>query len=670
MPGNDVIKLEQQVFMMCELAFNLDQPLFAHGSLRFVELVRFDDISLRFGEQTILREASFLIRKGDRACLIGRNGAGKSTTLKLITGAIEPDSGEIFRGSGLVISELAQALPATSAIGVREVIRSGLADVQDLCDTYAALSATELDAAGLRELEALHAKIEALDGWHIEQRIEEMISELELPADSSMQELSGGWRRRVALAQALVRKPQLLLLDEPTNHLDIATISWLEDRIQAFEGALLFITHDRAFLNRLANRIVEIDRGQLTSWPGNYQKYLERKEKALEDEAAANARFDKKLAQEEEWIRQGIKARRTRNEGRARALKKMREQRARRVARSDRANIQIAEAEQSGRQVIRARNVSYGYTDEPLIRNFSLRIMRGDRIGLIGNNGVGKSTLLRLLLGELQPDSGTIKHGTNLDIGYFDQLRESLDPERSVAENVGEGRMYVQINDRDRHVVGYLKGFLFSPKRALMPVKALSGGERNRVILAKLFTQPANLLVLDEPTNDLDIETLEVLEQRLCEFSGTLIVVSHDRKFLDNVVTSTLVFEPRGRIAEYVGGYSDWLRHGHQLAEMHDPFAAASRKPATAPLRRRQAPTKLSYKDQRELDALPDEIEAIETQVIRLQETVSGPDFYTRKAEEVRQTLAALSAAEALLAAKNERWEALEARQAQLKAAD
>ncbi|MGI9238092.1 MAG: ATP-binding cassette domain-containing protein, partial [Woeseiaceae bacterium] len=537
-----------------------------------MSLLRFDDIGLEFGDQVILRNADFSIETGERICLIGRNGAGKSTTLKLITNSLDADRGEIIRRSNLIVSQLEQTLPEAMDLPVADVIRSGLAQIERLLADYEARSGLELDKHGLRELEALHAKIDTHDGWHLAQRVETIITELNLPAEKSMCELSGGWRRRVALAKALVQKPDLLLLDEPTNHLDIATIEWLEDRIYNYPGAVLFITHDRAFLQRLATRIVEIDRGKLTSWPGDYDNYLKRKEKVLEDEATADARFDKKLEQEEVWVRQGIKARRTRNEGRVRTLQKMREEREARIGNEGAARIHIEEAERSGHKVLRARNISYSYGKEEVIRNFSTKIMRGDRIGLIGNNGVGKTTLLRLLLGELEPATGTIKRGTNLEIGYFDQLRQSLDAEKSVAFNVGEGRTYIPLNGKDRHIVGYLRGFLFSAKRAMTPVKALSGGERNRVILAKLFTRPANLLILDEPTNDLDIETLEVLEQKLCDYSGTLIIVSHDRQFLDNVVTSTIVFEEDGRIQEYVGGYNDWLRQGHELAVTDDPL--------------------------------------------------------------------------------------------------
>ena len=625
-------------------------------------LLRFAGIGVEFGEQKILDDAEFSVDAAERVCLIGRNGAGKSTTFKLIAGQLEPDRGDMTRKTDLVVAELAQNLPDAFDRPVRQFVRDGLDSIALLVEEYERQSAKELDKHGLLALEALQARIDARDGWHIEQRVDEIVTELDLPADKRMNELSGGWRRRVALARALVQKPDLLLLDEPTNHLDIATIRWLEDRVYAWPGAVLFITHDRAFLKKLATRIVEIDRGKLISWPGSYDDYLRRKEKALEDEATANARFDKKLAEEEVWIRQGIKARRTRNEGRARALMKMREERAKRIGVEHKARIHIEEAEQSGRKVVRARNLSYAYGDDKLIDNFSIKIMRGDRLGLIGNNGVGKTTLLRLLLGQLEPQSGTLKHGTNIEIGYFDQLRQALDLDQSVAYNVGEGRTYIRLNGKDRHVVGYLKGFLFSPKRAMTPVKALSGGERNRVILAKLFTRPANLLVLDEPTNDLDIETLEVLEQRLCDYQGTLIVVSHDRSFLDNVVTSTVVFEDDGGIREYVGGYSDWVRQGKRLRETDSPFALKDKREQKHQRREQRTANKLGYKDQRELDALPAEIEALETALAELQARVSAADFYKEDTDTVQSGLKELEAAEAFLESRVERWAELEAR--------
>ena len=626
-------------------------------------LLSLSNAHLAYGHVALLDNAAFSLEAGERLGLIGRNGAGKSTTLRLITGEMEADQGAIIRKTGLIVSELRQNLPDAVDLTVREVIRAGLRHIDALLKSHEEMSGRKLDKHGLAELESLHAAIDAHDGWHIDQRVDATMTELNLPAEKKMSELSGGWRRRVALARALVQNPDLLLLDEPTNHLDIATIQWLEDRIYSFPGAVLFITHDRAFLQRLATRIVEIDRGKLTSWTGDYDNFLKRKEKLLEDEETANARFDKKLGQEEVWIRQGIKARRTRNEGRVRSLEKMREEVAKRIKQDDKARIHIEEAEQSGRKVIRAKNVSYGYDGAKVIDDFSVKIMRGDRIGLIGNNGVGKTTLLRLLLGQLEPQSGTVKHGTNLEVGYFDQLRQALDEEKSVAYNVGEGRTYINLNGKDRHIVGYLKGFLFTPKRSGMPVKALSGGERNRVILAKLFTRPANLLVLDEPTNDLDIETLEVLEQKLCDFNGTLIVVSHDRAFLDNVVTSTIVFEADGRAKEYVGGYTDWVRQGHELANTENIAAAEAKKRENAERRKNKNKTKLSYKEQRELDLLPAEIEALETSIAALQVRVASPDFYADGKNAVNASLQELHAQEALLERRVERWAELESQQ-------
>ncbi|RLA28956.1 MAG: ABC transporter ATP-binding protein [Gammaproteobacteria bacterium] len=630
-------------------------------------LIRFNAVSLDFAEHKILTEADFSIEPGERVCLIGRNGAGKSTTFKLIAGSITEDQGEIVRQTGMIVSQLEQELPEAMDQPVHEVVKSGLAEIQDLLDEYRKRSLQDLDRDGLRELEVLHQQIDAHGGWHIEQRVETTISELSLPAEKNMNELSGGWRRRVALARALVQKPDLLLLDEPTNHLDIVTIKWLENVIHSYAGAVIFITHDRAFLQRLATRILEIDRGKLTSWPGDYKNFLRRKEEALSAETRENERFDKKLGQEEVWIRQGIKARRTRNEGRARALVQMREEREKRISREKDARIYIEEADKSGRKVIRAKNISYRFDDEPLIENFSIKIMRGDRIGILGNNGVGKTTLLRLLLGEIEPQSGTIKHGTNIEIGYFDQLRETLDPEKSVAENVGDGRTYIRMNGKERHIIGYLKGFLFTPKRSMMPVKSLSGGERNRIILAKLFTKAANLLVLDEPTNDLDMETLEVLEQRLTEYNGTLIVVSHDRQFLDNVVTSTIVFEADGKLEEYVGGYSDWLRQGKELAEADNPVenqAVANVQGKALAARKAQ---KLNYNEQRELDQLPENIQKLETQVASLEEQVGAADFYAQDHELTKLVLQDFSQAQQSLDQALERWTELEDRQQQYK---
>jgi ATP-binding cassette subfamily F protein uup len=635
-----------------------------------VALLTFDDVSLAFGEQTILNGAEFAIESGERVCLIGRNGAGKTSLLKLITGKLEPDHGEVRFADGIEVASLDQALPTALDRSVRDTVADGLGELRRLITEYETLAGKELDAPRLRELESLQRRIEAHGGWQLDQQVDTVLSELGLPGEKLLAELSGGWQRRVGLARALVCNPDLLLLDEPTNHLDLSTIQWLENRVRGFNGAVLFITHDRAFLQRLATRIVEIDRAKLRSWPGDYRTYLRDKEKLAEEEQRENALFDKRLQAEETWIRQGIKARRTRNEGRVRALEAMREQYAARVKPEQKARIHVEEAERSGRKVIEARNISYSYDGTPLIDGLSIKIMRGDRVGLIGNNGVGKSTLLRLLLGQLQPQSGTIKLGTNLEIAYFDQLREKLDPNRTIADIVGDGRDFITINGKERHVIGYLRGFLFSAKRAMTPVRSLSGGECNRVILARLFTRPSNLLVLDEPTNDLDVETLEVLEDRLTEYDGTLIVVSHDREFLDNVITSTLVFERAGKIGSYVGGYSDWLRQGNVLTQVDRPDSvkAAARATNTAATTATTVapakPRKLTFKLQHELDRLPDRIETLEAEVSALLEATGAAGFYDRPFEETQPVLDQLRAAQAELDNAMERWSELEAMRA------
>ncbi len=627
-----------------------------------MSLVRFDEVSLEFGDTPLLVKANFLIEANERVCLIGRNGAGKSSMLKMIMHELQPDHGEIQWKSNLRISQLEQNLLEGSEQLVQEVILEGLTEQQKLIDEYHALSKQILNTQGLRQLEELQHLIDVSGGWQLAQRVETIMTQLQLPADHKLNKLSGGWRRRVALGKALVSQPDLLLLDEPTNHLDISTIEWLEHQVRGYRGSVIFITHDRTFLQKLATRIVEIDRGRLVSWPGNYSNYIKLKEKALENENASNTLFDKKLAQEEAWIRQGIKARRTRNEGRVRALKVMREERAKRVKREGKARIHIESADKSGRKVITARNVSHGYNGKILIRDFSLKVMRGDRIGLIGNNGVGKSTLLRILLGEIKPDQGTIKLGTNLEIAYFDQLRQNLELEKTIAENIGEGKDYIDLNGKQRHVIGYLKNFLFSPKRAMTPVKALSGGERNRVILAKLFTKPANLLVLDEPTNDLDVEMLEVLEQRLVEYSGTLILVSHDRDFLDNVVTSTLVFEDNGKVQEYLGGYQDWLRRGKHLLETDLPQCSSTSlmDVQTEDRSENKKSKKLSYKLQRELNELPAKIEVLEKTIQQLTDEVEKRDFYELPYEKSKQVLENLTNTQGRLNQAMERWAELE----------
>ncbi len=632
----------------------------------------FDEVSLAFGEQLILKEANFVLEPNERVCLIGRNGAGKTSLFRLITGEVEADSGDIRIGTGIQVSQLIQSLPAELDDTVHQYVAKGLASLTGNIDKYKALSQEELDAGGLAELEKLQRSIEAHGGWHIDQQVESVLSELGLPPDQKLSELSGGWQRRVALARALVNKPDLLLLDEPTNHLDLSTIRWLENRINAFNGSILFITHDRAFLQRIATRIVEIDRAKLRSWPGSYKNYLRDKEKSLEEEARENALFDKRLAEEETWVRQGIKARRTRNEGRVRALEKMRLEYAARIKPEQKARIHVEQAEQSAKKIVDARGISFRYDEQPLIDNLTIKITRGDRIGLVGNNGVGKSTLLKILLGELEPQSGSIKMGLNLEIGYFDQLRRKLDPKRTVADIVGDGRDYIKINGKERHVIGYLRGFLFSAKRAMTPVSALSGGECNRIILAKLFTQPSNLLVLDEPTNDLDVETLEVLEEQLSLYAGTLIVVSHDREFLDNVVTSVLVFENAGKIERYVGGYSDWLRHGNVLTETDKLAKKEARKLAESNAQAKESSakntpaktTKLSFKLKHELEQLPSKIESLENELEALQEIANAPDFYTQEYEKSAPTLDRIASCKHDIDLAIERWEELEKLQA------
>lgn len=624
-------------------------------------LIRFDDVSLEFGDQKILIDANFALEPKERVCLIGRNGAGKSTMLRLIMGEQYVDSGEIQFKKNLRISQLYQQLPGDLERRVPDVIAEGLAYQQSLLSQYETLSTQNLDTQGLRDLEELQKQIDSSGGWNLDQKIETIMTQLGLPADKKLSELSGGWQRRVALGKALVSQPEVLLLDEPTNHLDISTIEWLEHMVKGYNGSVIFITHDRSFLQRLATRIVEIERGGLISWPGTYQNYLTLKEKAIEEEETQNKLFDKKLAEEEEWIRQGIKARRTRNEGRVRALHAMRDEYSKRVKRQGKAKFTIGEStEKSGRKVIEARSITHGYNGETLLDNFRIKVMRGDRIGLIGNNGVGKSTLLKILLGELTPDEGSVKLGTGLKIGYFDQIHRELDLDKTVAHNVGDGKEYIKINGKDRHIIGYMKNFLFSPKRAMTPVKALSGGERNRVLLAKLFSRESNMLILDEPTNDLDVEMLEVLEEQLVEYNGTLIIVSHDRDFLDNVVTSTLVFEDSGKVESYVGGYSDWLKYGRQLRDQESPNAkqalAAKRKAEGAA----QKPKKLSYKVQRELDELPAKIESLENDIAELEALMADPDFYQKSFEITQPIMDKLTQKQQQLDQAIERWAELE----------
>ncbi len=632
-------------------------------------LLKLSNVSLAYGNNPLLDGVSWQIARGERVCIIGRNGTGKSSMLSLVKGSQLPDDGEIWRAPGLKIGELPQELPLADERSVFDVVAEGLAGVGQLLADYHHLSQNIQNEADLDKLMHVQQELEAKDGWRLQQLVDSTLSRLQLPADKTLAELSGGWRRRVLLAQALVSEPDLLLLDEPTNHLDIGAIAWLEEALTGFNGAVLFITHDRAFLQNLATRILELDRGQLIDWNGDYASFLVHKEQQLAAEETANALFDKKLAQEEVWIRQGIKARRTRNEGRVRALKALRAERSERREHQGKANIQVETAEKSGKQVIVVEHASFAHPGgEPLIRDFSLVLQRGDRIGLLGANGTGKTTLLKLLLGDLQPTGGKVEAGTRLEVAYFDQLRHQLELEKTVIDNVAEGRDFITIDGQSRHVLSYLGDFLFSPQRARTPVKALSGGERARLLLAKLFSKPANLLVLDEPTNDLDVETLELLEEVLLGFQGTVLMVSHDRAFLDNVVTSTLVFEGEGVVREYVGGYQDWLRQGGspRLLGVADTREAKETKPASAagkPVAAAEpapARKKLSYKVQRELEALPGKIDAVEKNIASLQAEIAQPAFYQQTAERTGETLARLETLQQELDALLERWAELE----------
>lgn len=631
-------------------------------------LIRFDDVSIAYGDRPLLDKACLQLAPGERVCLIGRNGAGKSTLLKLASETIQPDDGCIWRKPGLRAGMLNQDLPVADSKRVYDVVASGLETVGQLLADWHDLSVNIQTDTDMKKLERVQDQLEALDGWALQQRVEQIIQKLQLPADKIMGELSGGWRRRVELARALVSEPDLLLLDEPTNHLDIITIAWLEQQLKDFRGALLFITHDRTFLKALATRILELDRGRLTSWDCNYETCLERKAHQLEVEAEQNALFDKKLAREEVWIRQGIKARRTRNEGRVRALKALREERLARRNVQGKATFSLDAAERSGKLVVEAQNISMGFDGKLLVHDFSFTLMRGDKVGLIGANGVGKTTLLKILLGDLEPDTGTVRHGTRLEVAYFDQMREQLELEKSVIDNVAEGRERVSINGESRHIISYLESFLFSPQRARTPAKALSGGERNRLLLARLFSKPANVLVLDEPTNDLDVETLELLESILVDFPGTVLLVSHDRAFLDNVVSSSLVFEGNGVVREYVGGFEDWLRQGgsiQRLAESGEkilkPTEAQTARATVSSVQPKPVSGKrLSYKLQRELDSLPTEIEQLEAEQQALEKLTAETDFYQKNQEEVARVLRRLTDLTDAIEEKMDRWAELE----------
>jgi ATP-binding cassette subfamily F protein uup len=626
-------------------------------------LLQLQNVDFGVGGPLLLEDVNLSIDRGERLCIVGRNGAGKSTLLRLIAGEAQPDDGEVRR-FGSRVAGLAQEVPAGLEGTVFDVVAAGLGELGTLLARYHHLlhdgDTPDMDALG-----EVQSRIEAGHGWAMETRVEQVLERLGLPEDVEFAALSGGMKRRVLLAQALVAGPDLLLLDEPTNHLDIESIAWLEQFLLDFPGSVVFVTHDRAFLRRLATRIVEIDRGAVTSWPGDYDNFLRRREERMHAEAQANVLFDKKLAQEEVWIRQGIKARRTRNEGRVTALKAMRRERAVRREQTGNVNLAAAAAGKSGKKVIEAKHIGFGYGERTLVRDFSTVVQRGDKLGLIGPNGSGKTTLLKLLLGQLQPQQGEVNLGTGLEIAFFDQLRSALREDWNALDNVSEGREFIEINGGRKHVLGYLQDFLFSPERARAPITKLSGGERNRLLLAKLFARPSNLLVMDEPTNDLDVETLELLEELLADYPGTLILVSHDRDFLDNVVTSSIVMEGEGRVGEYVGGYTDWLRQ--RPVAPPEPPGARKLVPAVAPTpaHTHVAPVaapkrKLSFKEQRELDALPGLIEGLEAELARVTEAMNSPEHFRQGPEGIQAAGRALAAMQSKLEQAYSRWNELE----------
>ena len=626
-----------------------------------MSLIQLQRVDFSIGGPLLLEHVDLSIEANERVCIVGRNGEGKSTLMKLIAGELHADDGEVRVQNGVVVARMAQEVPQTTAGSVFDVVADGLGDLGHLLARYHHLIAEgDFDALG-----DVQHQIEAQHGWDLDRRVSEVLTKLELPADTDFAALSGGMKRRVLLAQALVRKPDVLLLDEPTNHLDIEAIGWLEGFLKQFAGSIVFVTHDRSFLRALATRIVEIDRGQLTDWPGDYDNYLRRREERLHAEAQANALFDKKLAQEEVWIRQGIKARRTRNEGRVRALKALRRERSERRELNGTAKMALANAQASGKKVIELEHVHQDYGGRVLIGDLTTSIMRGDRVGIIGPNGAGKSTLLKILLGELKPQRGEVTLGTSLQIAYFDQHRAQLNDSLNALDNVAEGREYIELNGQRKHIIGYLQDFLFSPERARAPITRLSGGERNRLLLAKLFAQPSNLLVMDEPTNDLDVETLELLEELLTEYKGTLLLVSHDREFLDNVVSSTLVLEGEGKVDEYVGGYSDWLRQKSAGRRMTEEAAAATEpaKTATAPpvvASSEKPKRKLSYKDARELEQLPARIEQLESDVAARAQAMNDPSFYQQDNAAIQRANDALAKVQAELETAYARWTELE----------
>lgn len=622
-------------------------------------LLGMQDVTIAFGGPPVLDRAAFSIERGERVCMLGRNGTGKSTVMKLLDGSIAPDTGEVIRQTGVTVARLEQEIPADLGGTIFDVVAAGLGDTGSLLARYHAASHRVASGGGqsaLRDMDRLHHALDAANAWQVQTRVEIVLFHLGLNGDMQFAAASGGRKRQTLLARALVAEPDVLLLDEPTNHLDVEAVEWMENFLIDRGITLVLVTHDRAFLRRVATRIVELDRGRLVDWGADYDTYLQQKEAALAAEAREWTEFDKKLAKEEVWIRTGIQARRTRNEGRVRSLEALRVERSARRERTGTARLQAQDADRSGRLVVDARAINFSRGDRRIIRDFTTIVTRGDRVGLIGPNGSGKTTLLRLLLGELTPDSGTIRIGTGLQIAYFDQMREQLNPDRSVFDSVADGAEFVEIAGARKHVLGYLEDFLFSPDRSRAPVRALSGGERNRLLLARLFTRPFNLLVLDEPTNDLDIETLDLLEELLLEFSGTLLVVSHDRAFLDNVVTSTLVFEGDGRVAEYAGGYTDWVRQRPEPSVTLVTTAKRVAPPSTPVAVRKR---RLTFREKSELESLPNEIDRREQNRELIYASLADPVFL-RDGVAVVEAKMQLDAIEAELAGLMKRWEELE----------
>ncbi|EGQ8961779.1 ABC transporter ATP-binding protein [Vibrio parahaemolyticus] len=634
-------------------------------------LLTIHNAQLAFGDHPLLDRAEFALQENERVCLVGRNGAGKSTLMKVLAGDILLDDGKIQITQDVIVSRLEQDPPRNQEGTVYEYVSGGLAEIGEQLKIYhdlLDLVAQDPSEKNINRLAKIQEQLDHSNAWRFDDRVKNVLSALKLSPDTLLRDLSGGWQRKAALARALVCDPDVLLLDEPTNHLDVTTIEWLENFLKDFKGSIIFISHDRAFIKSMATRIVDLDRGQLSSFPGDYDNYLLEKEEMLRVEEMQNAEFDKKLAQEEVWIRQGIKARRTRNEGRVRALKKLREERRDRREVQGKVNLNIDDASRSGKIVFEAENVSFAYDGKQIVDNFSFNIMRGDRIALIGPNGCGKSTVLKLLLGQLEAQSGRLHCGTKLEVAYFDQYREILDPEKTVIDNLADGKQEVMVGGRQRHALSYLQDFLFAPKRARTPVKALSGGEKNRLLLARILLKPNNLLILDEPTNDLDIETLELLEEMLANYQGTLLLVSHDREFVDNTVTTSWIFEGDGVIEEFVGGYHDAKQQRDQALAVRFSTEKPAKKdkvveetPKTTQPKNNSK--KLSYKLQRELEALPAKLEQLESDIETLQEQVNDPEFFAKPVEQTQPVLEQLAALEQELEIAFERWEELEAMQ-------